>query len=547
MSMDLAYSRTEQATIALPWARLVGVALVLVGEVLALTIRFDTNALNDENGVWVQLLGEAHHLPHLALAVAAALLPFAGRQLYEELRECIGERCQPAQTWPYAVGHLATFAVFYQLTDLLLEGNLQESHYGNLWAAAWLYLGLTSTAFLGLIALPASLWYRLGRRAALPVCIGVIVGVAAWGAGQVTDQLWLLLSHSTFWIVQQLLGLFVPHVICSPAEFLVGTPTFVVQVSPGCSGYEGLGLVWVFLGGYLWLFRRTLRFPHAWLLLPLGTVLIYLANAVRITALVALGTWASPAVALGGFHSQAGWLAFNGVALGLVVLAQRLRFFTRAEAEAPPVRGVNPSAAYLAPLLALVASVMITTALSDGFDYLYPLRVVAVGAVFWFFRREYARLRWGWSWTAVALGAAVFILWLMLEPLAGKADTAAGLPEGLAHGWVIAWLVFRFVGSVVTVPLAEELAFRGFLTRRLQASQFEEVPLGRFTWLSFLVSSLLFGLLHGRWLAGTLAGMLYAVALYRRGKLADPVLAHATTNALIAVYVLTTGTWSLWS
>jgi membrane protease YdiL (CAAX protease family) len=51
----------------------------------------------------------------------------------------------------------------------------------------------------------------------------------------------------------------------------------------------------------------------------------------------------------------------------------------------------------------------------------------------------------------------------------------------------------------------------------------------------------------GRWLAGTLAGMLYAIALYRRGQLVDAVLAHGTTNALLAVYVLTTGSWSLWS
>jgi CAAX prenyl protease-like protein len=99
----------------------------------------------------------------------------------------------------------------------------------------------------------------------------------------------------------------------------------------------------------------------------------------------------------------------------------------------------------------------------------------------------------------------------------------------------------------VTVPLAEELAFRGYLTRRLIAPDFECVPLGRFTWASFLVSSALFGALHGRWLAGTLAGMLYALALYRRRNLADPVLAHALTNALLAVHVLATGAWSLWS
>ena len=39
------------------------------------------------------------------------------------------------------------------------------------------------------------------------------------------------------------------------------------------------------------------------------------------------------------------------------------------------------------------------------------------------------------------------------------------------------------------------------------------MPLGRFSWWSFLVSSACFGLLHGRWLAGVIAGMAYAVAL----------------------------------
>jgi hypothetical protein len=39
--------------------------------------------------------------------------------------------------------------------------------------------------------------------------------------------------------------------------------------------------------------------------------------------------------------------------------------------------------------------------------------------------------------------------------------------------------------------------------------------------------------------------MLYAIALYRRGELADAIVAHATTNGLIAGYALTTGDLSL--
>ena len=68
----------------------------------------------------------------------------------------------------------------------------------------------------------------------------------------------------------------------------------------------------------------------------------------------------------------------------------------------------------------------------------------------------------------------------------------------------------------------------------------------RFTWLSFVVSSLLVGALHGRWLAGTVAGMFYAWAMYRRGRVEDAILAHTITNALIAVDVLILGQWELW-
>lgn len=60
------------------------------------------------------------------------------------------------------------------------------------------------------------------------------------------------------------------------------------------------------------------------------------------------------------------------------------------------------------------------------------------------------------------------------------------------------------------------------------------------------MSSLLFGLLHQRLLAGTLAGLVYGLAVYRRGELGDAVVAHAVTNGLLAGWVLGTGSWELW-
>ena len=83
------------------------------------------------------------------------------------------------------------------------------------------------------------------------------------------------------------------------------------------SGYEGIGLFLVFLCAYLWMFRRTLRFPHALLLVPIGTVAVWVANAFRLTALILIGTWVSPDVALGGFHTYSGSLLFSAVAVSL--------------------------------------------------------------------------------------------------------------------------------------------------------------------------------------------------------------------------------------
>jgi len=105
----------------------------------------------------------------------------------------------------------------------------------------------------------------------------------------------------------------------------------------------------------------------------------------------------------------------------------------------------------------------------------------------------------------------------------------------------------RVAGAVITVPIVEELAFRGYLLRKLVASDFESVPFDGFTWPSFIISSAAFGVVHQSWIAGIAAGALFALAMYRRGRLADAVAAHATANALLACYIIATGYWSLWS
>jgi CAAX prenyl protease-like protein len=157
----------------------------------------------------------------------------------------------------------------------------------------------------------------------------------------------------------------------------------------------------------------------------------------------------------------------------------------------------------------------------------------------WHFRATYRAVRWNWSWDALGIGIVVFVVWIVLEPAHGGSTWL--FPEELAEFpiWLsVTWLAFRVFGLVVTVPIVEELAFRGFLIRKLVAKDFKSVPSHQFTWFSFAVSSVLFGLLHEHWLPGTIAGAGFALALYRRGQLGDAIVAHMTANGLVAVSAL---------
>jgi CAAX prenyl protease-like protein len=209
----------------------------------------------------------------------------------------------------------------------------------------------------------------------------------------------------------------------------------------------------------------------------------------------------------------------------------------------------NPTAAYLLPLVTILAAGMISTAASSGFEWLYPLRFFAAVVAIWYFRASYRKMDWRFSWLSVTAGILVFGIWIGMDQLVGSAGdrgTAASLAS-MPLLTRLAWLTFRTAAAIITVPIAEELAFRGFLIRRLISSDFEVLPASQYTLMSVVVSSTAFGLLHGQqWIAGVLAGLIFAVAWLRRGRIGDAVVAHATANALLAAWVLQGGRWYLW-
>ncbi|HEX5227036.1 MAG TPA: exosortase E/protease, VPEID-CTERM system [Bryobacteraceae bacterium] len=449
----------------------------------------------------------------------------------------------------WLLAHVAAIFLFATLTAVLFENHLRGLA-ADLLVVGWAATGAAAVVLGALAILPASSWKTLlqGTRDVWGYVV-VLVTVGCLLAAYATP-VWQPLARWTLLLASFMLHPLVPGITVDMATRSFGTPRFMVEVAPACSGYEGIGLILAFTTAWLWFFRKEWRFPRALLLVPLGVATIWVFNAVRIAMLVLIGLWGSPDIAMQGFHSHAGWITFNVVALGTCLVARRTAWLTTGSVATSPAAPIAPNstAVYLTPFLAILGAALIAGASSARFEWSYPLRIVAAAAALWYFRDRYRTLNWRVGWPSVGLGAVVFLIWIGLEPLFGSPHMAE--PAALAQAPAvarIAWIAFRILGAVVTVPIAEELAFRGYLLRRLVSADFESVAWGAFAWAPFLISSVAFGVLHGeRWLAGTIAGMIYAYAMLRRGRIGEAAAAHAVTNALLAVYVLFTGNWQLW-
>lgn len=374
--------------------------------------------------------------------------------------------------------------------------------------------------------------------------IALFLSALSLGVIEASNWLWKPLASGTMKIALFLLGAVYDDVMVSYEKYQLGTSSFYITIEPGCSGYEGIGLILIFTLLYLWLRRDQLRFPHALLLLPLGCLINWLINGLRIAALVVIGTNFSANLAMKGFHSQAGWLAFITTSAGLVLAVEQGRVFHSSplDREEEEQEAVYPAAPYLMPLLAVLLGTMVGAAFTTDFPLLYPVRIVLGLLALGTFRSTYHSLLGRPNWLrGVAVGLLVYLVWIGLVRSAPAETVWPLLSPALA--WT--WIAFRTLGSSLVVPLVEELAFRGYLQRRLQSEDFEAVRPEQTGWLAVVGSSLLFGALHQDLVAAVLAGLAYGW-LYRRGGLSECVLAHAITNFAISLQVLALGHWSLW-
>ena len=526
--------------------RLALVILTLALESLPLSLLVE-GSIGDVRGAVSEFVHVAEHWGlrfFIAYVVAVLLLVSLGRT---GTLLSIGSRyAREPVRFRFLFWHAVSLITLAALSNVLFAGQSTLEFLGVI--AAWHVAAVLTAAFLMATLAPLTVWRAALGRSRVTLIYALAPALGAVLVIHASQLLWHPAAGVTFQLTEAVLRRVLPDLHVDYSALTLGTSRFSVQIADPCSGLEGIGLMLVFCTSWLWLFRREYYLPRALSIIPLAVILVFLLNSLRIVAIVLIGDGGYPKVAIAGFHSQAGWMAFNAVALGVALAAKRSRWLNRtAMSVAPATSEWSPEATYLLPLLAILACGMVAHALSAGFEFLYPLRFLGALVVLWLARRQYATMKWRPGWRALVVGVGVFAIWMLfsrwLEPPHGAPTELAELPDNGRIGWIFV----RAVASITTVPIAEELAFRGFLMRRFTNKEFESVDFRKVGLPALVLSSIAFGATHGvMWMPGAIAGFAYGWLATSSNRIGEAAAAHAVTNGLILIAVLAFGQWQLW-
>jgi uncharacterized protein len=217
---------------------------------------------------------------------------------------------------------------------------------------------------------------------------------------------------------------------------------------------------------------------------------------------------------------------------------------------------LGPTLGYVAPFAVFVLIMSVEHALELPLLWAYAVRLTATALALVLFSRAYLSFRPSAPWASLAIGVIVFLLWIAPDVLFGYrqfwlfsnkllgSPTTSVNPALRNNLW---FLTIRVVGTSIFAPLIEELFWRGWLMRWLVDKDFLKVPLGKYATAPFWIVAILFASEHGSyWEVGLLAGIVYNWWIVRTRNLADCILAHSVTNAILAAYVLWAGQWQYW-
>jgi uncharacterized protein len=250
----------------------------------------------------------------------------------------------------------------------------------------------------------------------------------------------------------------------------------------------------------------------------------------------------------------------------------------------PPKRAwLRDDIAYILPMAAFLTFTWAGGNWKSFYPISYVAKVIITAILLVICWRHYTKISWRYWWLGVIVGVIGIVQWVPMQlwlqdhvaffaprhtcvthpdisqkgpgqcPIC-KAELVPDVFNPFAPGKfpspTIAWafVAVRIIGAVLVVPVMEELFWRDFLWRQIIApNDFKLARVGEFEWTAFLIIPLVFAAVHGNWWLTSIvwALMIGALLVYTKS-LGACIIAHATTNLLLAAYVLKWKDWAFW-
>jgi CAAX prenyl protease-like protein len=198
------------------------------------------------------------------------------------------------------------------------------------------------------------------------------------------------------------------------------------------------------------------------------------------------------------------------------------------------------------------------------YPIVYTVKIAATIVAMLFVFPGYRQFPFRVSPLALAVGVIGVVLWIEIckpqlehkflvkvgfeDALGGERPAFDPLTELAATPvWACSFLAIRFLGLALIVPIIEEFFLRGFLMRFVVREDWWDVPFGTITPIAAIVGTAVPMLMHpGELLAALVWFSLVTWLMWRTKNIWDCVAAHAVTNLLLGIYVVTQHQWQLW-
>ncbi|HEY2883366.1 MAG TPA: CAAX prenyl protease-related protein [Pirellulales bacterium] len=200
------------------------------------------------------------------------------------------------------------------------------------------------------------------------------------------------------------------------------------------------------------------------------------------------------------------------------------------------------------------------------YPLIYTAKIVLTALAMFFIWPGYRQYTGRIGWLAVVVGGIGAAVWIALATLQHQwmpmlaektgiewfkslGQRSAFNPADQMHGQFLlahAFLLVRFVGLTLIVPIIEEFFLRGFVMRFVMAERWWESPFGVVNRTAVIVGTALPMLAHPQELVAALVWFSAVTWLMVRTRsIWSCVMAHGITNLLLGIYVVASGAWWL--